>query len=91
MNRGEDPFTADYSASWHQRQANEAEWASLRERLEVELRTWLDGLVGPQPLGEKEMKSAIASIAHLAYHFGAIRQITPDAKGPKAEDAAAAG
>jgi hypothetical protein len=25
----------------------------------------------------------IASIAHLAYHLGAIRQINKDARGPK--------
>jgi len=30
-----------------------------------------------------ELTGMIASIAHLAYHLGAIRQITRDARGPK--------
>jgi hypothetical protein len=30
-----------------------------------------------------ELTGMIASIAHLAYHLGAIRQIVKDARGPK--------
>ena len=81
----ENPFTADYSASWHQREVNDAAWNSLRDGLGVELQTWLDSVSGSLPLGITELKGTIASIAHLAYHLGAIRQIAPLARGPKAE------
>jgi hypothetical protein len=30
-----------------------------------------------------ELTGMIASIAHFAYHLGAIRQIAKDARGPK--------
>lgn len=33
-----------------------------------------------------ELNGVIASIAHLAYHVGAIRQIDLSAKGPSAND-----
>jgi hypothetical protein len=84
---GENPFTADYAASWHRREVTEAEWSSLRKRLEAELRTWTDTLAGSQALGDAELKGKLASLAHLAYHLGAMRQIAPDARGPKADEA----
>jgi hypothetical protein len=30
-----------------------------------------------------ELTGLMSSVAHLAYHFGAIRQINKDARGPK--------
>jgi hypothetical protein len=30
-----------------------------------------------------ELTGMLASIAHLAYHLGAIRQITKDGRGPR--------
>ena len=83
--QGENPFTADYTESWHQREVNDQEWDSLRARLDAELRIWLESVSGTGALGSTELKGTIASVAHLAYHLGAIRQIAPDAKGPKAE------
>ena len=35
-----------------------------------------------------ELNGSISSIAHLAYHFGAIRQIDRSLRGPSAEQAA---
>jgi hypothetical protein len=34
-------------------------------------------------VADLELAGMVASIAHLAYHLGAIRQIDADARGPK--------
>jgi hypothetical protein len=83
--RGPDAFAADYSESWRHGRVDERGWALLCQRLEAELRTWLGELAEPREIDPKEAKGMLASLAHLAYHFGAIRQIAPEAKGPKAE------
>lgn len=38
-------------------------------------------------LSNRESNGAIASIAHLAYHMGAIRQIDRPIRGPSADQA----
>jgi hypothetical protein len=38
----------------------------------------------PRDVGEIELNGIIGSIAHLAYHLGAIRQIDRAARGPSA-------
>jgi hypothetical protein len=40
----------------------------------------------PREVDTIELGWLIGSIAHLAYHLGAIRQIDRDARGPTAED-----
>ncbi len=37
----------------------------------------------PREMKDVELTGMIASIAHLAYHLGAIRQIDKDSRGPK--------
>jgi len=37
----------------------------------------------PREVADVELSGMIGSIAHLAYHLGAIRQINKDARGPK--------
>ena len=44
---------------------------------------WLQALGSPRDVTEIELSGMIASIAHLAYHFGALRQIAKVARGPK--------
>jgi hypothetical protein len=84
--RGEpDPWsTADWTASWHRGVVNDREWAALRQALGTEARTWLRTLGSARDYSELELNGAIASIAHLAYHFGAIRQIDRSIRGPLA-------
>jgi hypothetical protein len=36
----------------------------------------------PRQIDESDLNGVIGSIAHLAYHLGAIRQINPAARGP---------
>lgn len=79
---------ADWTASWKRTTVDDAEWAALRERFRAEARRWREALAKARELEGIELNGAIASIAHLAYHFGAIRQIDRSIRGPSAEDAA---
>jgi len=86
MNRwsgGENPFdTADWSASWRKVTVSDAEWDELRARLREEASRWRDALRTPREVGEIELNGMIGSIAHLAYHLGAMRQIDHASRGP---------
>ena len=90
MNRwaaGENPFdTADWSAAWRKTRVSAAEWKKLRDEFGTEARRWLAALSEPREMSEPDLKSLIGSIAHLAYHVGAIRQIDLSARGPAAND-----
>ena len=80
---GENPFgDADWSASWKKPKASEDEWQTLRAQLRVEAARWLDAVRTPREVNEMELNGMIGSIAHLAYHLGAIRQIDHTLRGP---------
>jgi hypothetical protein len=86
MNRwsaGENPFDdADWSASWRKTTVSDEEWRTLRSRLRAEAVSWLSALRTPREVQEIELNGLIGSIAHLAYHLGAIRQIDRALRGP---------
>ena len=85
--RGADPWsTADYSASWHRDQVTEDQWRTLREGLKKEANDWRAFAVRRQNWDEQALTEALASVVHLAYHLGAIRQMAPATKGPPAHD-----
>jgi hypothetical protein len=85
--QGEDPFgDADYSASWRRLAVTDDEWTALRATLRDEARSWLEAMRRPRPLSDVELKGVLSSIAHLAYHLGAIRQIDRSIRGPTARD-----
>jgi hypothetical protein len=80
-----DPWsTADWTASWRRSVVRDHEWAALRQALAAEARAWLEALRSPRDYDEMELNGVIASIAHLAYHLGAIRQIDRSIRGPLA-------
>jgi hypothetical protein len=82
---GENAFdTADYSASWRRRRVSEEAWSALRQRLRDELSAWRGSVRHLDPDVPLHVTGAIASIVHLAYHLGAIRQIHRAAAGPPA-------
>ncbi|HEU4365241.1 MAG TPA: hypothetical protein VFT13_07220 [Candidatus Krumholzibacteria bacterium] len=87
MNRwiaGENPFAdADWSASWQRTSVSEAEWSQLRKEFRCEVEGWHAALQTPREISGVELDGVIGSIAHLAYHLGAIRQIEPALRGPK--------
>ncbi len=79
----EDPFaTADWSASWRRTTVSESEWTSLRNDFQSEARRWQAAVQQPREFTDDEMKGYLASAAHLAYHLGAIRQMSAAARGP---------
>ena len=90
MNRwskGEHPFAdANYRASWDRLTVTDAEWASRREALRAEVYAWREVVKGPREVTVFEMTGMVASVVHLAYHLGAIRQINRSARGPSARD-----
>jgi hypothetical protein len=87
---GEDnPFhDADWTAAWRTTMVDDHEWPQLRAALRSEAQTWEGALQQPRRVTGRELDGVIGSVIHLAYHFGAIRQIAPRARGPRAGDAA---
>lgn len=87
MNRwsaGENPFgTADWSTSWKKTTVSDAEWRTRRAELRAETSRWLEALRTPRDVQPIELNGIVGSIAHLAYHLGAIRQIDQSTRGPK--------
>ena len=90
MNRwanGEKPWkTADWSASWRRASVTEDQWAELRRSFATETRNWLAVIKEPREVEAVELTGMIASIVHLAYHVGAIRQMNRKASGPPAKN-----
>ena len=81
-----DPWTgADWAASWRRTTVSDREWAALRARLGDAVRRWHQEIERPREMSVLELNGVIASIPHLAYHLGAIRQIDRSIQGPKAE------
>ncbi len=88
MNRwaeeGGNPFAdATWDAAWKTVDVDASQWGEIRDGLRQEARRWLRALGSPREISEVELTGMIASIAHLAYHLGAIRQIDKASRGPK--------
>jgi hypothetical protein len=88
MNRwakeGGNPFAdAKWDEAWRISAVKVTEWDAIRNGLRDETADWLHVLKTPREVADVELSGMIASIAHLAYHLGAIRQINKDARGPK--------
>ncbi len=86
MNRwstGENPFdSADWSASWRKTSVSDTEWQELRTALRTEAHRWLAAVRAPREVSAVDLNGIVGSIAHLAYHLGAIRQINRATRGP---------
>ena len=88
MNRwaseGGNPFAdAKWEEPWKIGAVGENEWKEIRDGLREEARRWMQALGSPRDVSDVELTGMIASIPHLAYHLGAIRQIDKNARGPK--------
>jgi hypothetical protein len=75
---------ADWTASWRKTSVSEPEWQQLRADVSDEARRWATAIGRPRDVDGVELNGIIGSIAHLAYHLGAIRQIDRAARGPSA-------
>ena len=88
MNRwateGGNPFAdAKWDEAWKTSAVNDGEWSEIRRGLRDECQRWLQALGTPREVTRIELSGLIASIAHLAYHLGAMRQIAVGARGPR--------
>lgn len=80
----------DWTASWRTNVVSDAEWRALVDDLRRESDAWRDALRLPREVSDVEAGWMTGSVAHLAYHMGAIRQIDRTTRGPRAEDEAQA-
>ncbi len=88
MNRwassGGNPFAdATWDEAWKIAQVDESRWKDIRDGLRLETHRWLTALSTPREVTAVELTGMIASLAHLAYHLGAIRQIGKETRGPR--------
>jgi hypothetical protein len=87
MNRwsgGENPFdSADWSTSWRKTSVSDQQWRQLRSDFREEATRWLAAVGQGREIDETGLNAMIGSIAHLAYHLGAIRQINQNTRGPR--------
>jgi hypothetical protein len=88
MNRwareGGNPFAdAKWDEAWKMREVDARTWDEIRAGFRDEAHRWLEVLRTPRKASETELNGMVASIAHFAYHMGAIRQIDKQARGPK--------
>ena len=88
MNRwaseGGNPFAdATWDEAWKMSGVDAPAWKRIRDGLRDEAHRWRDTLSSPRHVSDVELTGMIASIAHLAYHLGAIRQISKAGRGPR--------
>jgi hypothetical protein len=80
---GGNPFAdATWDAAWKTSTVTEPEWQEIRDALRREAQQWLDAMGSPREITDVELTGLVASVAHLAYHLGAIRQIDKGTRGP---------
>jgi hypothetical protein len=88
MNRwareGGNPFAdAKWDEAWKMSAVDGPTWDEIRAGLRHETQRWLEMLQSPRERADIELTGVISSVAHLAYHLGAIRQISRSVRGPK--------
>jgi hypothetical protein len=81
---GGNPFAdAKWDEAWKTSRVNDAQWDEIRGGLREEVQAWLAALKSPRDSSEVEVCGMVGSIAHFAYHLGAIRQIDRTTRGPR--------
>ncbi len=81
---GGNPFAnARWDEAWKTSTVDESRWREIRDGLRDETERWLKALQTPRDAAGIEFSGMVGSIAHLAYHLGAIRQINKDVRGPR--------
>jgi hypothetical protein len=81
---GSNPFAnAKWDEAWRTSAVDTPTWDEIRAALRAEAHRWLQVLQSPREVTEVELAGMAGSVAHLAYHLGAIRQINKGARGPK--------
>jgi hypothetical protein len=77
----ENPWAdADWNGTWKRNTVTDEEWRTLRDNLRRESDTWRRAVTTRTQWDDINAAGALSSIAHTAYHLGAIRQILAAAK-----------
>ena len=72
----ENPWAgADWNASWKVTRVSDEEWRSLIRKLRQASTAWREAAASRKEWSPIDAAGAISSVAHTAYHLGAIRQI----------------
>jgi hypothetical protein len=81
---GGNPFAnAKWDEAWKLSTVGDTEWREIRDGLRDEARRWGAVLKAPRDVQDVELTGMVASVAHMAYHLGAIRQIHKSVRGPR--------
>jgi hypothetical protein len=88
MNRwardGGNPFAdAAWDAAWKIAAVTDDQWREIRHGLGAEARSWREVVSTPRAASDVELTGLLASVVHLSYHLGAIRQIARETRGPR--------
>lgn len=84
LTEGGAPYVdAPWYMAWRIDRVDDATWQDLREELREKTGRWQQALATPAEVPMEALQGMVASIGHLAYHMGAIRQIAVHARGPK--------
>jgi hypothetical protein len=77
----ENPWaTADWTGAWKRNTVTAEQWRMLRDNLRKESDTWRKAVGVRTEWDDITAAGALSTIAHTAYHLGAIRQILAAAK-----------
>jgi hypothetical protein len=72
----ENPWAgADWNASWRVTRIRDEEWRALLRKLRQASTSWREAASKRREWDPVHAAGAISSVAHTAYHLGAIRQI----------------
>ena len=69
-----DRASRDWDESWRVKTVDDAQWTRLQEDLGREYQAVREAIRAHAETGDEALRGALAAVAHLAYHIGAIRQ-----------------
>jgi hypothetical protein len=65
----------DWNASWQHSAVTKDEWRTLRDDLRREAESWRTTVAGRVDWDNMAAAAALSTVAHTAYHLGALRQV----------------
>ena len=72
----ENPWAdADWNGSWRRNNVTQEQWRTLRDNLQDKADVWQKAVAVRTDWDDITAAGALSTVAHTAYHLGAIRQI----------------
>lgn len=72
--------TANWDDSWSIQTVTDIRWQEILDDLDQQAQTWINTVVEPREWDPIMVTGSAASVAHIAYHLGAIHQILLDVR-----------